>query len=283
MERIGIVGAGTMGQGIAQIAALAGHQVYIFDARTEAIDTAFKNIEKNLLKAHELGKIDQEKVGVSLGLIQAVSSLDDLKAEVIVEAVVEKLEVKQEIFRVLENVNEVSCILATNTSSIPITRIALGLQRPAQVVGMHFFNPAHIMKLVEVISGEATKVEVAEKIYQLAKSWGKTPVMAKDDPGFIVNRVARHFYVESLKVLEEGVADVPTIDRLIESMGFKMGPFRLMDLIGVDTNFSVTKAMFESFHFDPKFRPSRIQEKKVEAGHWGRKSGKGFYDYEPKV
>lgn len=283
MERIGIVGAGTMGQGIAQIAALAGHQVYIFDARTEAIDTAFKNIEKNLLKAHELGKIGQEKVGISLGLIQAVSSLEDLKAEVIVEAVVEKLEVKQEIFRVLENVNEASCILATNTSSIPITRIALGLQRPAQVVGMHFFNPAHIMKLVEVISGEATKVEVAEKIYQLAKSWGKTPVMAKDDPGFIVNRVARHFYVESLKVLEEGVADVPTIDRLIESMGFKMGPFRLMDLIGVDTNFSVTKAMFESFHFDPKFRPSRIQEKKVEAGHWGRKSGKGFYDYAPKV
>jgi 3-hydroxybutyryl-CoA dehydrogenase len=169
--------------------------------------------------------------------------------------------------------------LATNTSSIPVTRIAAALPHPERVVGMHFFNPAHIMKLVEVISGAATHPNVAQVVYDLSLQLGKTPVMAQDAPGFIVNRVARHYYVESLKVLEENVASFETIDELMEATGFKMGPFRLMDLIGVDTNFNVTSSMFESFHKDSKFRPSRIQQQKVDAGHWGKKTGKGFYEY----
>jgi 3-hydroxybutyryl-CoA dehydrogenase len=282
MEKIGIIGAGTMGQGIAQVAAMAGHPVFLFDTQVSAFEVAIQKIQKNLNKAVELGKSTPEQADKAQKLISKVDDLKQLHADVIIEAVVEKLGVKQSIFQILEEANGENTILATNTSSIPITRIANGLKRPQNVVGMHFFNPAHIMKLVEVISGESTDPQVAQKIFTLAKSWGKTAVMAKDDPGFIVNRVARHFYVESLKIAEEGVADFKTIDRLVESMGFKMGPFRLMDLIGVDTNFSVTTAMFESFHYDPKFRPSRIQQKKVEAGHWGVKTGRGFYDYEKK-
>jgi 3-hydroxybutyryl-CoA dehydrogenase len=179
----------------------------------------------------------------------------------------------------LEELNSPSTIMASNTSSIPITQIGAGLQRPENLVGMHFFNPAYIMKLVEVISGASTQNHVATKVYNLAKQMGKVPVMAKDSPGFIVNRVARHYYVEALKILEENVCDNEGIDRLMESSGFKMGPFRLMDLIGVDTNFSVTTSMYHSFHQDGKFRPSRIQQQKVDAGHHGRKSGKGFYEY----
>ena len=189
------------------------------------------------------------------------------------------MQVKIDLFSKLEEINSESTIFATNTSSIPITQIGAGLRFPNRLVGMHFFNPAHIMKLVEVISGVATDQNVAVTIKQLAEKLGKKAVMAKDSPGFIVNRVARHFYVESLKIAEEGVADFEAIDKLVESSGFKMGPFRLMDLIGVDTNFSVTTSMFESFHYDPKFRPSRIQQQKVDAGHHGKKTGKGFYEY----
>ncbi|HSI89893.1 MAG TPA: 3-hydroxyacyl-CoA dehydrogenase NAD-binding domain-containing protein, partial [Adhaeribacter sp.] len=186
---------------------------------------------------------------------------------------------KHSIFSELASINTDDTILASNTSSIPITRIAAKVPNPERVVGMHFFNPAPVMKLVEVISGAATSPEIAETIKQLAVKLGKTPVMANDSPGFIVNRVARHFYVEGLKVLEENVASVETIDKLMQASGFKMGPFQLMDLIGVDTNFSVTSSMFEAFHYDAKFRPSRIQQQKVDAGHHGRKTGKGFYDY----
>ena len=196
------------------------------------------------------------------------------------EAILEKLELKVDLFNQLADINGDECIFATNTSTIPITKIGAQIKQPGRLVGMHFFNPAHIMKLVEVISGAATTPEIAQLTYDLAAHLGKVPVMASDSPGFIVNRVARHYYVESLKVLEENVTNHEGIDKLLEASGFKMGPFRLMDLIGVDTNFSVTKSMYESFHSDGKFRPSRIQELKVFAGHNGRKSGKGFYDYE---
>jgi len=279
IQDIAVIGAGTMGLGIAQVAAMSGYRTRLFDIAPEMLEKAKGIISKNLNKAIEIGKLDEAGMQACLGNLQFTTELDTCQADLVIEAIVEKLEVKVDIFRKLEAINSPRTILATNTSSIPITRIAAQLHRPEQLVGMHFFNPAHIMKLVEIISGAATAPEVAQTVYHLAQEMGKVPVMAKDAPGFIVNRVARHFYVESLKILEEQVASHEDIDRLLEASGFRMGPFRLMDLIGVDTNFSVTSSMFESFHFDAKFRPSRIQQQKVEAGHHGRKSGKGFYEY----
>ena len=280
IKKVAIVGAGTMGQGIAQVCAMAGLEVLLFDVNAEMLNKAIQAIEQNLKKGIERGKVTADEMNKSLSLIQTIDSEKLLIADLIIEAIVERLEIKQQLFTRLEAINSEKTILASNTSSIPITRIASVLKRPENFVGMHFFNPAHIMKLVEVIRGAATSPEVAEVIYQLSLKLGKVPVRAHDAPGFIVNRVARHFYVEGLKVLEEGVSDVNGIDRLIESSGFKMGPFRLMDLIGVDTNFSVTESMFNAFHQDSKFRPSRIQQQKVDAGHHGRKSGKGFYQYD---
>lgn len=279
IQRIAVVGAGTMGQGIAQVSAMAGFQVLLYDIKPEMLDKAKAQITRQLDKGIERGKVTEALKAETLGRIAYSTEFDSLKAEVVIEAILEKLDIKRDLFQKLEALNGPETILASNTSSIPITRIAAALDLPERFVGMHFFNPAHIMKLVEVISGAATSPEVAQTIFVLAEKLGKKPVMANDAPGFIVNRVARHFYVEGLKVLEEGVADVAGIDRLVESSGFRMGPFRLMDLIGVDTNFSVTTSMFEAFHQDAKFRPSRIQEQKVDAGHHGRKSGRGFYDY----
>ncbi|GAA0892337.1 hypothetical protein GCM10009122_20160 [Fulvivirga kasyanovii] len=280
IKRVGVIGAGTMGQGIAQIAAMAGFKTVLFDIEKAALEKAIKSIEKNLEKGIEKGKVTQEQKDTALANLSTTVDIDEVKADFIIEAIVEDLAVKQKVFAQLERINSDRTILASNTSSIPITQIGAGLENPERFVGMHFFNPAHIMKLVEVISGAATDQKVAQVTKVLAEKLGKVAVMAKDSPGFIVNRVARHFYVEGLKVLEEGVADVETIDTLMQSLGFKMGPFQLMDLIGVDTNFSVTTSMFNSFYQDAKFRPSRIQQQKVDAGHHGRKSGKGFYNYE---
>lgn len=280
IKSVGVIGAGTMGQGIAQIAAMAGFKTVLFDIEKAALENALKSIEKNLEKGIEKGKVTQEQKVTALINLSTTVDIDEVKADFIIEAIVENLAVKQKVFTELERINSDKTILASNTSSIPITQIGAGLEHPERFVGMHFFNPAHIMKLVEVISGAATSQKIAQVTKALAEKLGKVAVMAKDSPGFIVNRVARHFYVEGLKVLEEGVADVETIDTLMQSSGFKMGPFQLMDLIGVDTNFSVTTSMFNSFYQDAKFRPSRIQQQKVDAGHHGRKSGKGFYNYE---
>ncbi len=280
ISKIAVIGAGTMGQGIAQICAMAGYEVVIYDLSEQTLVTAEANISANLDKGIERGKVTQAEKIVSLERITFSGDEHLLVADVIIEAIIENLEVKKGLFANLEAINSETTILASNTSSIPITRIAAGLKHPKRFVGMHFFNPAHIMRLVEVISGVATDDNVANTIADLARKLGKTPVMAADSPGFIVNRVARHFYVEGLKVLEEGVSDVNGIDRLMESSGFRMGPFRLMDLIGVDTNYSVTESMFNAFHQEAKFRPSRIQQQKVDAGHHGRKSGKGFYNYD---
>ncbi|MFQ3214991.1 MAG: 3-hydroxybutyryl-CoA dehydrogenase [Marivirga sp.] len=280
IKKIGVVGAGTMGAGIAQIAAMAGYDTLIFDIQEEAIQKAEAGIIANLDKGIEKGKVTEEQKKNALAKVSYTTQLETLQCDFIIEAIVEKLTVKVEVFKKLEAINSPKTILATNTSSIPITQIAAGLKHPERLVGMHFFNPAHIMKLVEVISGAATKPEIAAVTRLLAEKLGKKAVEAKDSPGFIVNRVARHFYVEGLKTVEEGVGEFHQIDRLMEASGFKMGPFRLMDLIGVDTNFSVTTAMYESFHYDSKFRPSRIQQQKVDAGHHGKKSGKGFYDYQ---
>jgi 3-hydroxybutyryl-CoA dehydrogenase len=279
IKKIGVVGAGTMGQGIAQICAFSGFDVILFDLNHDALDPALLTISKNLDKGIERGKVTLEQKENTLSKIQVKDTIDSLQCDLIIEAIVENIDVKRKLFLKLEEINNETTILASNTSSIPITRIASVLKYPNRFVGMHFFNPAHIMKLVEVISGVATDDKTATLIYDLALKIGKTPVHAQDAPGFIVNRVARNYYVEGLKLLEEGVADINSIDSLLEASGFKMGPFRLMDLIGVDTNFSVTTSMFNAFHQDPKFRPSRFQQQKVDAGYHGRKSGKGFYNY----
>lgn len=279
IKTIGVVGAGTMGLGITQISAMAGYQTILFDIDEQMLTKAVQIITKNLDKGIEKGKVTLEQKKSALARISTVSVLESVIADVIIEAIVEKLEIKQKVFATLESVNRKESILASNTSSIPITQIAAQLDHPKRFVGMHFFNPAHIMKLVEVISGVSTSPEVTIMIKELATKLGKIPVMAKDAPGFIVNRVARHFYLEGLKLLEEGVADVETIDQLLQASGFKMGPFQLMDLIGVDTNFSVTTSMFDAFYKDTKFRPNHIQQQKVDAGHHGRKTGQGFYRY----
>lgn len=279
IQTIAVIGAGTMGSGIAQLAAQAGYRTLLYDMNPAMLDKARQAINSNLEKAAARQLISADEIDAVNKLLVYTDRFTDLVADLCIEAIVEQLEPKIQLFRELENQNSKNMLLATNTSSIPITQIAAGCSHPERVVGMHFFNPAHIMKLVEVISGVDTLPEVAETIAELALKMGKKPVHAQDAPGFIVNRVARHYYVESLKILEEQVAPLETIDALLEDRGFKLGPFRLMDLIGVDTNFAVTSSMYQSFHYDPKFRPSRIQQQKVAAGHHGRKTGKGFYDY----
>lgn len=278
--KVGIVGAGVMGRGIAQVSAMAGHTVVLFDIKHEVLQAAEKAINNNLSKAIELGKMSELMKGETLARLQYTNSIADVKVDLVIEAIVERLDVKIRVLADLAELNGEHTIYASNTSSIPLTQIAANFVYPQQVVGIHYFNPAHIMKLVEVISAEQTDPGVQQQAIAYVKSVNKTCIVAKDAPGFIVNRVARHFYVEGLKVLEENVASHDVIDDLMRATGFKMGPFQLMDLIGVETNLSVTQSMYELFNYDQKFRPNRIQQKKVQAGYFGRKSGKGFYTYD---
>ena len=280
IQSIGVLGAGVMGRGIAVAAAVAGYQAILFDINPEVLEQARAYAEKFLSGSVKRGKMTEEKKAETLAKIKISNDVKDMVADFVVEAILEDLALKQKVLRGIEDQNAETTIIASNTSTIPITQIAAGLSRPEMVVGMHFFNPAPIMKLVEVISGEMTADWVSELTFDLAKTMRKQPVHAKDEPGFIVNRVARHFYLEGLKVLEDGVASHETIDRLMESSGFRMGPFKLMDLIGIETNHEVTKSLYNSFFQDEKFRPSRVQQKKVDAGHYGRKTKRGFYSYE---
>jgi 3-hydroxybutyryl-CoA dehydrogenase len=280
IKTIGIAGAGTMGIGIAQVCAMAGYQVYLFDLKIEIVQKAEKQLNLSLDKLIQLGKLSEEGKQETLSLVKFTDRLDDLKVDLVIEAIIEKTEPKVGLFNQLMEINGENCIYGTNTSSIPITQIAAKLKFPELLVGIHFFNPAQIMKLVEIIKGAKTHTMIVEQAYNFVKLLKKQPVIAADAPGFIVNRVARLYYVESLKLLEEGVATIETVDAIMESSGFKMGPFRLMDLIGVDTNYSVTESQYQLFNHEARFRPSRIQKQKVEAGLHGRKTKEGFYKYE---
>lgn len=279
LQTVGVIGTGTMGQGIAQVCAQSGYEVLLYDAQPEQIKGALRSIEKNTTALVEKGRLSEEQRKNILLRIRAVEDFRQLQVDLVIEAIVEKLEIKQKIFLELEKINSSDCIFASNTSSISITEIASVLKHQGRFAGLHFFNPAPVMKLVEIISGAKTNDETVNILQTFSEKLLKITVLANDSPGFIVNRVARLFYVESLKALEEQVAGVATIDALMKNAGFKMGPFELMDLIGVDTNFAVTTSMYEAFHHEPRFRPSKIQQQKVNAGHLGRKSGKGFYEY----
>lgn len=278
---VGVIGAGTMGAGIAQLAAAAGHAVLLYDAAEGATDKAKARIARGLDKLVDRGKIERATVTALLDRIEPVATMSALSdAALVVEAVAEDLDVKRAIFTQLEDLVAADTVLATNTSSISITQIARDLAQPWRVIGMHFFNPAPIMKLVEVVSGIATDPRVAERVFATAEAWGKIAVHAKSTPGFIVNRVARPFYGEALRLLEEQVADPATLDALMTEGGrFRMGPFALIDLIGNDVNYAVSVSVFEAYYQEPRFRPSALQREFVNAGYLGRKSGRGFYDH----
>ena len=280
IHTVAVIGAGTMGQGIAQVCAQASYVTLLFDINNELLSKAIDSIANHLKIAVEKGKVSSSEKDQILERIKVAKQLTDVKADIVIEAVVEKLEVKQKLFQELESINKSGTILATNTSSISVTQIASVLTNPSNCVGLHFFNPAHMMKLVEVVCGEHTDPNLIDVLRQFSIKLGKTSVLAKDSPGFIVNRVARHYYLESLKLMEHDISDPGSIDKLLRSAGFKMGPFELMDLIGIDVNLAVTTSVYEGFHRAPKFRPNVIQQQKVEAGHFGRKTGKGFYDYQ---
>jgi 3-hydroxybutyryl-CoA dehydrogenase len=278
---IGIIGAGTMGVGIAQVAATAGCKVVLFDANAPQIDKALSGLEKTLQKLAEKGKISQEKAAEIRNNIVKGEALQDLKdSDLVIEAIIENKDIKTKVFTELENYVSESCILSSNTSSISITSLGAELKKPERFIGIHFFNPAPLMPLVEVIPSLLTENTLAEKIYNLMKEWGKTPVIAKDIPGFIVNRIARPYYGEGLRIVEENIATPEQVDDAMKTLGnFKMGPFELMDLIGVDVNFAVTTTVYKDYFYDPKYKPSLLQQRMSEAKLHGRKTGKGFYDY----
>jgi 3-hydroxybutyryl-CoA dehydrogenase len=281
MINVGIIGAGTMGIGIAQVAATNGCKVLVYDANAKQVETATVGLEKTLAKLVDKQKISAEKMTEILANISIATELKDFKdCELIIEAIIENKEIKTKVFTELENHVSESCIIGSNTSSISITSLGAELQKPERFIGIHFFNPAPLMPLVEVIPSLLTDKSLPEKIYNLMKEWGKTPVIAKDIPGFIVNRIARPYYGEALRIVEENIATPEQVDDAMKTLGnFKMGPFELMDLIGVDVNFSVTTTVYKEYFYEPKYKPSLLQQRMSEAKLHGRKTGKGFYDY----
>lgn len=279
-----VVGAGIMGAGIAQVAAQAGHGVMLFDMRAGAAVEAKDKLTASLNALLAKGKLRAEAVSQTLSRITAIATLQEAaSAGLVVEAIVEKLDAKRGLFRDLEGIVGVDCVLATNTSSISVTAIANGLQHPGRLVGMHFFNPVPLMKLVEVVSGLQTDGSVADAIFTLSERWGKVAVHARSTPGFIVNRIARPFYAETLALLQEQATTPAVLDACLRATGFRMGPCELMDLIGHDTNFSVTQSVYEANFFDKRYQPSLLQREMVDGGLLGRKSGRGFYSHTPEA
>tara|TARA_B110000285_G_C15136057_1_gene627007 strand:+ start:2567 stop:3718 length:1152 start_codon:yes stop_codon:yes gene_type:complete len=280
-KNIGIIGAGSMGIGIAQIASASGCKVLIFDQNKHVSQEAIKKLEKILLRLIEKGKINVIKKDSILSNIKIVESLESMKdSDLIIEAIVENSTIKKELFSHMESIVSNDCVLATNTSSISITTLASSLKNPIRFIGIHFFNPAPIMPLVEIIPALQTNNDLVKEIHQLLINWNKKPVFAKDTPGFIVNRIARPFYGEALRIYEEQIADFATIDFAMKHIGgFRMGPFELMDFIGNDVNYAVTESVFKAFYYDPRYKPSFTQKQYADAGWHGKKSKKGYYDY----
>ncbi len=279
-QSIAVIGAGAMGAGVAQVAARAGHSVLLYDQADGAAAAAIERIARGLDRLVERGRMSADEQQALVGRIRPVDRLEQVQpAALIIEAIVEDLDIKQQLFLQLEAIAP-QAILASNTSSLSITAIGSVLERPQRLLGMHFFNPAPIMKLVEIISGLASDPALADCLFATAEAWGKRAVHTRSTPGFIVNRVARPYYAEALRLLQEGAADVATLDALYrEAGGFRMGPFELMDLIGHDVNYAVTASVHAAYYGDPRFTPSLIQKELVDAGWLGRKSGRGFYDY----
>jgi len=268
-----------MGSGIAQVAAQAGFHTLLYDVNKEMLAKGKAAIQKSLATLESKNKISSTEKEMAISHLRFVSDTNDCIADIIIEAIVEKVEIKVGLLNQLAEVNHSESIFATNTSSLSVSKIAAGVMHPQRVVGMHFFNPAPLMKLVEVVKAEQTNEEVVKAVYELALQLGKTPVRCKDAPGFIVNHVARPYYLEALKLLELGLADIETIDELMEASGFKMGPFKLMDLIGNDINYAVSCSVYEQLGKPDRLEPSPIQKSKVVNGELGKKSGKGYYQY----
>lgn len=279
--KIGIIGSGTMGAGIAQVAAQAGNNVVVIDTNETVLNKAKHSLQNTLSKLTEKGKLSAEKAASIFSLISWELSINKLnESDLVIEAIVERLDIKQTLFAALEHIVSEQCILASNTSSLSVTSIASACNLPQRVIGIHFFNPAPVMELVEIVPALQTSQDIVTKSIAMIDSWNKKTVRTKDTPGFIVNRIARPFYSEAIRLYDEGVASIETIDHAMKVYGgFRMGPFELMDLIGHDVNYAVTETVWSSFYFDPRYTPSFTQKRLVEAKWFGRKSGRGFYDY----
>ncbi len=279
-QSICVCGAGTMGSGIAQAAAQNGIPTLLFDLNAEVLQQAEKNIRKNLDALVQKQKISEEQKTIVLKNLRFTGTINDCVADVIIEAIIEKPEAKVDLFRQLSAINTIQTIFASNTSSLSISQLQQEIVSPERVAGLHFFNPATVMKLVEVVTGEQTSDATIHQLVELTRHMNKVAVVCKDAPGFIVNRVARPYYIEALRLVEEGVADFSTIDKLMEASGFKMGPFRLMDLIGNDINYAVSCSVYEQLGRPERLQPSFLQKEKVQTGKLGRKTGEGYYTYE---